>query len=742
MHPNFLLGGLLALAALPAFAATTPDASSLTAPRVASDITVDGVLDEPVWAQATQVELPFEVQPGDNTAAAVRTVAHIAYTEDALLIGFRAEDPDPTKIVAFLRDRDALYQDDFVGIMLDTFDDQRRAYEFFVNPLGVQADLIREEATGNEDDSWDGLWTSAARITEAGYEAEIRIPFATLRFRNTDGERRWAASFFRIRPRDFRYQYASNRFERGARCMMCAFRKLDGFQGVKQGRNIEITPTLTVLHTQERESPDAPWQGDSTDFQPGLDVAWAPTPNLTVNGTLNPDFSQVESDQAQLDLNTSFALFFPEKRPFFLEGADYFNTPLQVLYTRQIADPDAGLRLTGRSGQQAYGVIAARDVPPKLLVPGVLRSNYLTLDEDMDVLVGRYRYDLNKSTTLGAIGTFRNGEDHHNGVAGVDARWQSGLHTVRAQWLHSDSRYPGTLDPSGDILTDTAPTGDALFAHYNIGKRNWYGNVQYMKVDPGFRADLGFITQVGYDKPVVGGGYMWFGKDGAKISKVTLEGDWDITHRYDGQLLERELEGYVRVNAARQTFANAGFVTRVRYWDGQMFDETFYTCYIETQLLPGLKVGSWQRIGDMLDLKASRMGRGVAWEPFVELDVGRGINVTLNHTHQRLKRDGGTAFDAKVIDGRLSWQLDPRQRLRLSVQASEVERNQALYTETVNEDARDLAAQLLYSYKVNPRTALYAGYSQGGYADDLQESFFNNTRSVFLKLSYAWQPQL
>ncbi len=731
MRSLSLAGALLLAHASAAVHAAEP----LQVPRVDSDIVVDGKLDDAAWTQAATVDLAYETQPGDNLPASVKTTARIAYTDDAVLIAFRAEDPDPTKIRAFLRDRDALYSDDFLGVVLDTFDDQRRAYEFFVNPLGVQADLIKEEA-GNEDDSWDGLWTSAARITDTGYDVEIRIPFATLRFKDTDGARRWGASFLRIRPREFRYSYASQRIERGNRCYLCTFDKIEGFTGVRQGRNLEIAPTLTVIHAEERTGPGAPWQGEGTDIEPGLDVSWAPSPNLTVNGTLNPDFSQVESDQAQLDLNTSFALFFPEKRPFFLEGADYFNTPLSVLYTRQIADPDFGLRVTGRSGKQAYGAIVARDATTQLLVPGVLGSSFRFLDQEADVLVGRYRYDLDKSTTLGAITTFRRGEGYQNGLAGLDGRWQKGIHTLRGQWLRSESTYPAGLG-----LADTAPQGDALFVHYNIGKRNWYGNVSHTAIDPGFRADLGFISQVGFDRSVIGGGYTWFGKEGATVSRVSLSGDWDITHRFDGQLLEREVEAYLGINAARQTNANIGGVTRVRFWNGRMFDETFYTLSANSTLRPGLRAGMFLRMGDQLDLAASRMGRISDWQPWLEMDIGRGINLNFNYTHQRLRRDGGTAFDAKVIDSRISWQLDPRQRLRLSLQGSDVARDPALYTRQVNRRARDLASQLLYSYKLNPRSALYAGYSQGGYSDDLQNDLFANSRNVFLKLSYAWQPQ-
>jgi len=746
MPPNTLMGArLLALfvAVVPAFSSAAlaqapvapADKPVRAIPRASTDIVVDGVLDDAAWAQAKAIALPYEVTPGDNTPAPVNTTVRIAYTIDALVIAFHAEDPDPSQVRAYLRDRDSLYSDDFVGVMLDTFDDQRRAYEFFVNPLGVQADLIKEEATGNEDDSWDGLWTSAARITPQGYDAEIRIPFATLRFRDTDDVRRWGATFLRVRPRDFRYQYFSNRVERGSRCLTCTFDKVEGFEGVKQGKNLEITPTLTIINAEERDRPNGPWHGEGTDFEPGVDVAWAPSPNLTLNGTINPDFSQVETDQAQLDLNTSFALFFPEKRPFFLEGADYFTTPLQVLYTRQIADPDYGVRVTGRNGSQAYGVIAAQDASTQLLVPGVLGSSFRFLDQEATDFVGRYRYDVDAHTSVGAVATYRGGDDYRNAVGGVDARYQKDEHTLRGQWLRSASEYPGGL-----ALPDTAPKGDALYLNYSYGNRTWRGNVSHTAIDPGFRSDLGFITQVGYDKSVIGGGHTWFLPKGGTVSRIEFNGDWDITHRFDGQLLEREVEGYLSARASRQGYYELGGGSRVRFWNNQMFDEDFWSFYFEVTPWSSLKVGGSYEGGDRLDLLASREGRVFEIAPFAQLDVGRGVNVNVTYTRQRLRRDGGTAFDARVVDGRLSWQFDPRQRLRLSVQASDIERDQALYTLPVLRRGRDVAGQLLYSYKLNPRSALYAGYSEGGYSDDEVRDIFDNARSLFFKVSYAWQP--
>ena len=354
-------------------------------PRLQDGIVIDGVLDDAAWAGALVQEIGYDIQPGDNTPAPVKTTVRIGYTTDALYLSYRALDPDPASIRAHLRDRDSAFNDDWVGVFMDTFDDQRRGYEFIVNPLGVQADLINDATTGNEDPSWDGLWSSAGRITADGYEVEIRIPFSTLRFRDGGGDKRWGISLFRNWPRDKRHQLTSHRVPRESNCFLCEWTKYDGMAGVQQGRNIEVVPTLTMGASQSRDAAGTPWASGDNSIEPGLDVSWAPSPDMTLNATLNPDFSQVETDQLQLDINNSFALFYQEKRPFFLEGADYFTTQFDVLYTRQIADPDFGLRVTGRTPNSAYGALVARDATTLLLVPGAQGSSFLDLDQKANV---------------------------------------------------------------------------------------------------------------------------------------------------------------------------------------------------------------------------------------------------------------------------------------------------------------------------------------------------------------------
>lgn len=727
--------------------APAPDAGTYVAggriPRLHGPIVIDGKLDDAAWAGALMQEIAYDIQPGDNTPAPVKTTVRIGYDNDALYVAYHAMDPDPSAIRAHLRDRDTAFNDDWVGLFLDTFNDHRRGYELIVNPLGVQADLIRDETNANnqEDPSWDGLWSSAGQLTADGYDVEMRIPFATLRFPKSNGNQRWGISLFRNYPRDKRHQLSGNRVPRESNCFQCEWGKFDGMAGVQQGRNLEIVPTLTVGSGQSRSAAGTAWGGSDTSIEPGVDVSWAPSPSMTLNATLNPDFSQVETDQLQLNFNDGFALFYQEKRPFFLEGADYFTTQFDVLYTRQIADPDFGLRVTGRTNSGAYGAIVARDATTLVLVPGVLGSGFEQLDQKANVAVGRYRYDLDQHTSIGVIGTFRHGDDYANDVAGVDARWQQGAHTATAQLLHSTSRYPTSIvDGYRDELGgDATPSGDAWRVAYSFGSRNWGFNAWHMDIDPGFRADLGFIGQVGYEKSLVGGSHSWF-RDGQAINRINLSADFDITHRYDGQLLERELEATLNGQGPMQSSFGLHGLTRKRFWQGTLFDEHYVDINGSVRPNGNLQLGAYASVGTMIDLAAARTGQRTVLELFGSLNIGRGMALEWDVTRQQMRRDGGTAFRASVANATGSWQIDPRQRLRVTVQGSDVRRNQSLYVDAVEQRARDWAAQLVYSYKLNPRTALYAGAAYGAFMDDDNPQLFGNTRSVFVKLSYGWQP--
>jgi len=389
-------------------------------------IKVDGVLDDEAWSKAEVIKLPYEWLPGDNIPAPVDTDCMLTYDEFHIYISFRCYDPEPKKIRAHLMDRDAtdsLIQDDHINIMIDAFNDERRSFQFRVNPLGVQADANFSELEGYEDFSWDAIWASAGKIYDWGYAIEIGIPFNQLRFPQTKEEQTWGFSAERSWPRSVRHRMMSHVRNRNVSCILCQFNKISGLEKISPGRNLEFDPTLTANRTDIMPSqnfPDGNLQSGKAKAEPGITAKWGITPNLILNATANPDFSQVEADVAQLDVNTRFALYYPEKRPFFLEGGDFFLTPVQAVFTRTVADPLWSTKLTGKIGRSAVGFFATQDRINNLVFPSNQDSLLTSLDEKVFGGVLRYRYDVGKGSTLGLLYTGRAGEEYTNHVAGAD----------------------------------------------------------------------------------------------------------------------------------------------------------------------------------------------------------------------------------------------------------------------------------------------------------------------------------
>ncbi|HSG40620.1 MAG TPA: DUF5916 domain-containing protein, partial [Thermoanaerobaculia bacterium] len=419
-----------------------PGTPPLKVERAASKITLDGTLDEAAWGSAAKMELRYETRPAENTPPPVRTEVFFTYDEDHLYVAFRSHDPDPSEIRAHLSDRDTAFSDDFVGIVLDPFNDERRAFEFFVNPVGVQMDLFNDDVGGNEDESWDAIWDAAGKIHAGGYDIEIAIPWSSLRFPRTEGDQTWGFDALRFYPRSQRHRIASQPMDRNVSCYLCQVSKLTGFSGVTPGRNVEVTPTVTSNRTDQREGGalDRPLGEGDVETELGVTGRWGVTPNLTLNAAINPDFSQVEADAAQLDVNSQFALFFPEKRPFFLEGADFFRTPLDVVFTRNVSDPDWGVKLTGKEGMNAIGVFAARDERTDVILPGSNGSRTASFPMETTDAVLRYRRDLGSSSALGVLFTGREGDGYFNRVGGLDGLYRiSDTNQIRAQYLSSQT---------------------------------------------------------------------------------------------------------------------------------------------------------------------------------------------------------------------------------------------------------------------------------------------------------------
>ena len=340
----------------------------LAVPRATGPITVDGDLSDPAWQGAAVIDVFWESNPGDNVPPKVRTVAYLTYDDKAFYIGLKCDDPHPERIRAPYADRDqVLGTDDNVAIFLDTRNDRRAAMEFRVNPRGIQGDATWTEALqGNanqEDFSPDFFYDTAAKITKDGWTAEIAIPLATLRYTKANPQT-WGILIWRNYPREFRYGIYSSPIPRGSNCLLCFMRSLTGIENLPAASHWVVAPYVTAKedgHPRDETDPRSDFTNRPIRSNGGVDAKWTPNPDTAIDGTINPDFSQVESDIAQIAVNSRFALFYPEKRPFFLESSDLLQTPIQAVYTRTITSPRWGLRATGKAGSYSYTALVSED---------------------------------------------------------------------------------------------------------------------------------------------------------------------------------------------------------------------------------------------------------------------------------------------------------------------------------------------------------------------------------------------
>ncbi len=521
---------------------------------------------------------------------------------------------------------------------------------------------------------------------------------------------------------------------------------------------------MTALRTDARDVdatfPTNPLEKGDGELEPGVTVRWGMRPNLTLSGTLNPDFSQVEADVAQLDVNEQFALFYPEKRPFFLEGADFFETQLQVFYTRTVTDPEWGVKLSGKEGRNVLGAFAAQDDVTNLLFPGSQGSSSTLLGTDVSEAVLRYRRDLGQSSTVGAIVTGRAGEQsYHNAVLGVDGVIRpTETDMLRFQVLGSSTRYPDA------VATDFAqPTGDltshAVDAYYRHQTREWWTYASYRDIGRDFRADLGFLPQVDIRRPEAGGGYQWWGEPGDWFSQIEIGANVDQTLDQAGNLVEREYEVFGYAGGPRQLNLYGGFGFRKRGYLDEIFDQQFANLGFDMRPTKTLSFGVDSGWSDRIDLAyedpadpgAARQGTETRLQPFVRLEPGRHVRLNLAYTMRQLDLDEGRAFRAGLTELRMTYQLNLRAFVRAIVQYTDITRGVELYPTcapgspvpcNLLPEERDLFSQLLFSYKVNPLTALYVGYTdeQLGYQELALEEvpLTRASRTIFFKIGRAW----
>ncbi len=732
--------GLVVLSSAPGYCQENETTKPFEVPRATSEVVIDGVVDEQAWDDALILELRYEVRPGENIEPPVRTVGYVTFDEHHVLVAFKAYDPEPDKIRARYRDHDQVFGDDYVGITLDTFNDQRRAYQFWVNPLGVQLDAVYNDLESDFDRAWDGIWESAGRLTDFGYEVEFAIPFNQIRFQNLAGPQIWGLDLTRTYPRDNRYQMGLFPRERGANSLLAQEERIEGFAGVSPGRNLELVPTLTGFVHQERpDFPDSMETSEEKSLEPGVTGRWGITPNITLIGAINPDFSQVEADAVKLAINERFALFFEEKRPFFLESSDYFETGMNLLYTRMINDPIAALKTTGKMDANTFGLFAARDEITNVVVPGAQGSDSGSFESASNSLVGRYRYDIGLESAIGVLFTERQGEDgYFNRVGSLDGTFRpTSSDEISVNAAYSNTRYSGEMQEEFEV--SAKEFGDyALTLKYKHTTRSWWVFSEFLDFGEGFRADLGFIPRVGFRQGTAGAGYILWGDSEHWYNRLEFSGFVGRTEdRNREQLADVALVSFGGEGPLQSHF-RLELAERTEVYEGVRF-ENLFTPEFFLRMRPTASFSFRVRgtLGDWIDFTNVRPADRVQIHGSLDFNIGRHFELDLGHTYSILDVEGGRLFTANVSELKAVWQFTTRTFVRAIVQHTDISRDQDLYEDQVDTESRDFFVQLLFSYKVNPQTVFFFGYSEGG---EENQDFPLTTidRTLFLKIGYAW----
>ncbi len=489
-------------------------ATTVATPRAEATAIIDGTLDEPVWSTAATLTGFSQFFPLDGVAAQDSTEVLVWYSSTDLHVGIRAFAPAGS-VRATLADRDRITQDDNVQLLLGTYDDSRQAFVFGVNPFGIQSDGVLNEtgaqtgggftsssarARESADLAPDYVWQSKGRVTPWGYEVELRIPFKSLRYRAGD-EQRWQVHVIRtVQASGHEQTWAPA--SRAQASFLSQAGRLTGLRDLRRGLTLDVTPTVTSSMTGGRPVGATAWAYTRSDPDVGGTVRWGITSNLTLSATANPDFSQVEADATQFSLDPRAAVFFPERRPFFLESQEQFAVPNQLVYTRRIVQPTAAAKLSGKYRGFDIGVLSAIDSRDPI-VDGADAPVYNVL---------RLQRDVGGQSRVGLVYTDRLEGDAFNRVAGVDGRLVRGPLSLQGQFANSftSSRVGQASAPLWNGAATI--TGRQFFARYALSA-----------IDPDFIAGSGFISRPGIANLQATHRYTFLGKPGALVENVAPE---------------------------------------------------------------------------------------------------------------------------------------------------------------------------------------------------------------------------
>lgn len=750
-------------------------------PRVegaAADITIDGHLDEAVWKNAAVLSGFSQYTPQDGIPAADSTQVLLWYSASALHVGIRAFEQHGA-VHATLADRDKISADDNVQLILGTFNDKRQAYMFAVNPFGVQMDGTIVETTPSTggfqsgipqrqapDLSQDFVFTSKGRLTDTGYEVEIRIPFRSLKFQATDVQS-WDVNVVRFVAHSG-YEDTWAPAKRANTSFLAQSGTLEGLSGLDRGLVLDVNPMVTRKSTGGNSPLGTGWTYTQPRPQLGVNVRYGVTNNLTLNGTARPDFAEVESDAGQIVLDPRSALYFAEKRPFFLDGLEQFNVPKNLIYTRRIAKPEAAVKLTGKAAGLGIGFISAQD-DPSLSANGAYSTVYNIL---------RVQRDVGGQSRVGMAYTDRVVGGDYNRMADVDGRFLLGdVYTASFQYAES---YDKTRN-----VVHNAPLWDATLSRN--GRR--YGFKYSLNgIDENFRAGSGFISRPGIVHGTIDERLTWFYPRGNRVESFNLDVFYDDSWQYSHFVHQGDAQDK-KFHVSTSTGLAGGWALGASiYWETFGYDTQLYGNYqmeraigAKTDTIPFVGVGRIPNRDYVATLSTPQwagfdanavyiFGQDENFYEWAQANIHY-LSLTTNFRPTDRLRVGGTlTFQDywRRTDGSLVGRnAIPRVKLEYQLTRSQFVRLIGEYDLAEHDDLRDetrtfypliiggkkalavrshsLKGDFLYSYQPNPGTVLFAGYGSYGAASPNPLDRFNFQPLVrasdyfFVKYSYLFK---
>jgi hypothetical protein len=731
---------------------------TLQVSRAAGEIKIDGKLSDPGWRDAAKAANFSEYSPGDQTEPPVETEAYITYDDDNLYVSFVCHD-DPGSVRASLCERERVYEDDNIVLCLDTYGDAAWAYTMNVNPYGIQADALWSPNIG-QDGGFDLIWESAGMITETGYQIEMAVPFSSLRFPNTE-QQVWRVDFIRNHPREASRAYSWAARDRNETCWPCQWGTITGIENVESGKGIEIMPTMIGYQSGELTGagePSSPFSFENEDPRGELSLGgkYAVSSDITVEATYNPDFSQVEADAGQIDVNTTFALFYPERRPFFQEGSDLFRTLFNSFYTRTVNDPQFASKVTARSGRTGICYLIARDDNSPITLPFEEYSAYILAGKST-TNVFRVRQAIGGGSQIGLIATDRRFDGGGSGsVISQDGRLRfTPSLSLAYQGIISHTSEPenSSIVPSwlkGIKFWDDHTAdfdGESYWGHGGIAvlsywTQTWNATVNYWEVSPTYRADNGYDPKNNRRDLTVTTGYQ-YRPESDLFDIVNPHIDVGTVWNYDGKRKNEfvALNLWTRFKVA-QASSFTQYMRSAENLGGIQFDD-IWRVYNEGNLRIGdpLAFGWNGSYGHTVARRFLRMGKTVDLGAWLDLKPHDRILIEqwLQYTSADDLYTDNELYRQIICRSRLGYQILRQLSLRLVVEYG-------TYRQQGSDSRGHWSVDPLLTYRLNPFSIFYIGSTQNydsmqeidGYGA-LTDSYKLTTSQFFMKLQYLFQ---